>query len=218
MFFFWLLLSVAIGILASKYNRNGFLWFVISIFSSFVVAGILLLIIGKSEVKVDNTNIDKIKKAQQDFILIYCTNEELIKNNQELRKTFKELSDPEVHNSQKYSLIDIEKYTHTLLVEIARVEEINSIDTKTFQQEPDATMKKSYENIDSHISNILKEANKTEVKQMISSKRNKEISNSELAKHTATSYSTEKNEIENLKIEIEQLRIQVDNIKRHIGL
>ncbi|WP_394245642.1 SHOCT domain-containing protein [Vibrio astriarenae] len=120
--FFWFFLAVAVGFLASNLNRNGIGWFFIACIISPVIAGIFLLIMGKdNEVEVLQT-IEKTKQSQQDFLALYCTNEEVAKNNPVLSQKFAELSQLKVTSDSAITVEEIDKYTQMLLMEVARSE------------------------------------------------------------------------------------------------
>ncbi|WP_102505660.1 SHOCT domain-containing protein [Salinivibrio kushneri] len=124
-FFFWFLLlalAIAVGFLASNYNRSGFLWFLLACVISPVIAGIFLLIMGENNEAEILDDLDKVKKAQQDFIQLYCVNEKAVKKNPILENAFKELSDTEVSSTSKITVEDIDKNINMLLMEVARAE------------------------------------------------------------------------------------------------
>lgn len=118
--FFWLFLAIAVGFLASNYNRSGIGWFFIACIVSPLIAGIFLLIIGKNKDEEILETIEKVKQAQQDYIALYCTNEEAVKANPVLSQKFAELSELKISSNTKITVEEIDKYTHMLLVEVAR--------------------------------------------------------------------------------------------------
>lgn len=44
----WFLFSLLVGVLGARMGRNGFLWFVLSVLISPVIAAIILLVIGRA--------------------------------------------------------------------------------------------------------------------------------------------------------------------------
>ncbi|MFM2663523.1 SHOCT domain-containing protein [Vibrio mediterranei] len=120
--FFWFFLAIAVGFLASNYNRSGFLWFLLACIISPVIAGVFLLILGKNNEAEILDNLAKVKKAQQDFIELYCANETAVKKNPILENAFKELSNLKVSSTSKVTVEDIDKNINMLLMEVSRAE------------------------------------------------------------------------------------------------
>lgn len=52
LFFLWFGLAVAVGVLAAKWGRSGFGWFLLACFISPLLAGIFLLIAGNAKARV----------------------------------------------------------------------------------------------------------------------------------------------------------------------
>lgn len=44
----WIALAIAVGMLAGRYDRSGFLWFIIAVLISPLIAGIIVMSIGES--------------------------------------------------------------------------------------------------------------------------------------------------------------------------
>ncbi|EGQ8472851.1 SHOCT domain-containing protein [Vibrio alginolyticus] len=131
--FFWFFLAIAVGFLASNYNRSGFLWFLLACIVSPLIAGIFLLILGKNKEAEILDNLAKVKKAQQNFIELYCANEIAVKNNPILERAFKDLSNTNISSTSKITVEDIDKNINMLLMEVARAEVPKSdpLETKT---------------------------------------------------------------------------------------
>lgn len=68
MLVFWLLLSIAIGALASRMNRSGFTWFFVSLITSPLIAGIFLLVIGPEQTTPDDTKIKNDKADEWETV------------------------------------------------------------------------------------------------------------------------------------------------------
>ncbi|MEZ9519811.1 SHOCT domain-containing protein [Vibrio splendidus] len=128
-FFLWFLFAVLVGYFASNYNRSGLLWFLLACILSPLISGIILLVLGRNDENEIVDNIERLKRAQQDYIEIYCSNESTVAGNPILKKMFNELSSKKMTSSTKTTVDEIEKYTNMLLMEIARVETAKSQET-----------------------------------------------------------------------------------------
>ncbi len=120
--FFWFLLAIAVGFLASNYNRSSFLWFLLACIISPIIAAIFLLIMGKNNEAEVLDNLARVQKSQQDFIELYCANETVVKKNPILENTFKELSNAKASSTSQITVEDIDKKINMLLMEVARAE------------------------------------------------------------------------------------------------
>jgi hypothetical protein len=120
--FIWLCLAIFGGILASKFKRSAFGWFVLACIISPLIAGLLLIILGKNKDDEILEKIRKLKKAQQDYVEFYCANEETVKSNLILQGMFSKLSQLTITGSTTITVEEVEKYTNMLLMDVARVE------------------------------------------------------------------------------------------------
>jgi hypothetical protein len=141
-----LCLSAFVGIFASKYNRNGFLWFLLSLFISPILSVVILLIVGKNDREEIEENLEKLKKAHQDFLELCDTNKEAVESNPFLKRTYNELSSLEVTYETKLTVEEIEKSTNMLLMEVTRLE--NQSTTKDSQNNTSDNDEDAFKNIE----------------------------------------------------------------------
>jgi hypothetical protein len=86
---FWIGFSIIIWVMANNRNRSGLGWFLLSLIISPLLSALLLLVIGKHTTEDEMKELESVKN---DFIQLYCENEDFASKNPNFKRIFREVS------------------------------------------------------------------------------------------------------------------------------